>query len=50
MYFIGAALWSLESLWTLWTLKFVYASFRGQGMNAAQIKRDAAARAAASAV
>lgn len=50
MYFIGAAFWSLESLWTLWTLKAVYSSFRGQGMTAAQIKRDATARAAASAV
>eukprot|EP00887_Chlorella_sp_A99_P001929 scaffold18.g1929.t1 len=50
MYFIGAAFWSLESLWSLWTLKFAYASFRGNGMTAAQVKRDAAARAAASAV
>ena len=50
IYFIGAAFWTLESLWSLWVYKLVYRCFRGQGMSAAQVKRDAATRAAASQV
>lgn len=50
MYFIGAGLWTLESLWSLWVYKLVYRSFRGHGMSAAQVKREAAGRAASSAV
>ncbi|GAB4814635.1 hypothetical protein N2152v2_001681 [Parachlorella kessleri] len=50
IYFIGAALWSLEFVWSFWTLKVVYSAFRGKNMNMAQIKREAAARAATSQV
>jgi hypothetical protein len=54
IYFIGAGLWTLESLWSVWVYKSVYRSFRGQGMTAAQVKRDAkrgaASQAAASVV
>ncbi|KAL4447315.1 hypothetical protein ABPG77_007348 [Micractinium sp. CCAP 211/92] len=50
MYFIGAGFWTIESLWCLWVYKLVYRSFRGQGMTVAQVKRDAATRAAGSAV
>ena len=50
IYFIGAAFWTLESLWSLWVYKLVYRCFRGQGMSAAAVKRDAATRAAASQV
>lgn len=50
MYFIGAAFWSLESVWCIWTMKKVYSAFRGQGHTVAQVKREAASRAATSAV
>jgi hypothetical protein len=50
VYFIGAGFWTIESLWSLWVYKLVYRSFRGQGMTVAQVKRDAAGRAASSAV
>lgn len=50
IYFIGAGFWTLESLWSLWVYKLVYRAFRGQGMGVAQIKRDAAGRAASGAV
>ncbi|PSC72574.1 Secretory carrier-associated membrane 1 [Micractinium conductrix] len=36
VYFIGAAFWTLESMWSLWVYKLVYRAFRGQGMSAAQ--------------
>jgi secretory carrier-associated membrane protein len=49
VYFIGSALWAIEFLWSFWTLKKVYGAFRGQGLTAADVKRDAA-RGAASAV
>lgn len=50
VYFIGAAFWTLESMWSLYVYKLVYRAFRGQGMTAAQVKRDAASRAALSQV
>ncbi len=46
IYYIGAALWSLEAVWSFWTLKGVYSAFRGKGMTAADVKRDAARGAA----
>ncbi|KAL4550187.1 hypothetical protein Ndes2526B_g08349 [Nannochloris sp. 'desiccata'] len=46
VYYIGAALWSLEAVWSFWTLKRVYTAFRGKGMTAADVKRDAARGAA----
>lgn len=50
VYFIGSALWSLEFLWSFWTLKQVYTAFRGKGLTAADVKRDAARGAVAAAV
>lgn len=50
VYFIGAALWAAEFLWSFWTLKKVYSAFRGKGMTAADVKRDAARSAVTSAV
>lgn len=50
VYYIGAALWSLEFLWSFWTLKKVYSAFRGQGHTASAVKRDAARSAISSAV
>lgn len=49
IYFIGAGLWSLEFVWSFWTLKKVYSAFRGKGLSAADVRRDAA-RGAASAM
>jgi hypothetical protein len=46
LYFIGAALWSLEFLWSFWTLKNVYTAFRGGGMSMTQARNEAARRAA----
>lgn len=50
IYFIGAGLWSIEFLWSFWTLKDVYANFRGQGKNLGQARREALARGAAAAI
>lgn len=50
IYFIGAALWSLEFLWSFWALKRVYGAFRGKGLSAADVRRDAARGAASSMV
>lgn len=50
MYFIGAGFWAIEFLWSFWTLKLVYANFRGKNHSLGQAKREAAVRAAASAV
>ncbi len=30
-YLVGGAVWTLESLWSFWTLKAVYGAFRGGG-------------------
>lgn len=30
-YLVGGAVWTLESLWSFWTLKAVYSAFRGGG-------------------
>ncbi|KAL6781260.1 hypothetical protein ACKKBG_A10420 [Auxenochlorella protothecoides x Auxenochlorella symbiontica] len=43
MYFIGAALWAVEFLWSFWVLKLVYSCFRGQGHTVRSVKNDAAA-------
>ena len=50
VYYIGAALWSLEFVWSFWTLKRVYTAFRGKGLTAADVKRDAARGAVSAAV
>jgi hypothetical protein len=50
VYLIGASLWALEFLWSFWTLKGVYGAFRGKGLTAADVKRDAARGAASAAV
>lgn len=42
MYFIGAALWSLEFLWSFWVLKMVYSRFRGGGHTVRSVRNDAA--------
>jgi hypothetical protein len=34
IYLIGAALWTLEALWSLWCLKLVYFNFRSGGKQA----------------
>lgn len=31
VYLAGGCLWSLESVWSLWTLQRAYATFRGHG-------------------
>ncbi|BDA41493.1 Putative secretory carrier-associated membrane protein 1 [Coccomyxa sp. Obi] len=31
VYVVGAALWTLETLWSIWCLKMVYSAFRGNG-------------------
>lgn len=50
LYFIGAAFWSLEFIWSFWTLKTVYGAFRGAGMSVSQARNEAARRAAAASV
>lgn len=50
IYFIGSGLWAVEFLWSFWTLKMVYSAFRGKGLTAADVKRDAGARAVTAAV
>ncbi|KAK9819936.1 hypothetical protein WJX72_004131 [[Myrmecia] bisecta] len=44
IYVIGAVLWTMESLWSFWTLKSVYSSFRGSGGD--KLKREMAVAAA----
>ena len=46
MYFISGGFWILEGVWSFWTLKKVYSGFRGQGLTAGDVKRDAAREAA----
>lgn len=50
MYFIGAAMWSLEVCLSFVTLQRVYAAFRSGGHSSASAQREAAQRAAAAAV
>lgn len=50
MYFIGAALWALEFIWSFWVLKLVYSAFRGQGHTMSDVRRDAQVTGARSAV
>jgi len=50
IYFIGSGLWALEFMWSFWTLKKVYTAFRGKGLTAADVKRDAGSRAISAAV
>lgn len=50
IYFIGSGLWTLEFVWSFWTLQRVYGAFRGKGMTAADVKRDAARNAVAATV
>lgn len=47
IYYVGAALWSVEFLWSFWTLKHVCSSFRGRGLGVQQAKQEAAAGAIA---
>lgn len=42
VYFIGAALWSIEFLWSFWVVKMVYSVFRGGGHNMRSVRNDAA--------
>ena len=50
IYFMGAAFWTLESAWSVFVMKGVYRSFRGNGMTAAQVQREAAGRVAMASV
>lgn len=50
IYFIGSGLWAVEFLLSFWTLKKVYSAFRGKGLTAADVKRDAARGAVSAAV
>jgi secretory carrier-associated membrane protein len=49
VYLIGGVLWGLESLWSLWAARAVYAAFRGQGADR-RLKQELAAAGAAAGV
>jgi hypothetical protein len=50
LYYIGGGFWSIEFLWSFWTLKKVYWAFRGAGHSANSVRNDAARTAVASSV
>jgi len=49
VYIIGGVLWGVESLWSLWAARAVYAAFRGQGADR-RLKQELAAAGAAAGV
>ncbi len=50
IYYIGAGLWTLECLWSFYTLKSVYSSFRGKNTSLQQVKQEVKQQAVAAAV